>query len=145
MPVGVKHIGKSAFEKADMDDSHLVFPNGLEYIGDTAFSHVQSYTSELIIPDTVTYIGLNAFRDFREPSVLKLPNSDCEISEGAFLIYRLTTVEIPENIKSISEDAFERGKITMIVSAGSYGELFAKENGFNYSISGQEDDLSWLN
>lgn len=51
---------------------------------------------------------------------------------------------LPSTIQKIAVNAFPKGS-TFVVDAGSYAELWCSENGFGYSIEGQEDDLSWLN
>lgn len=50
---------------------------------------------------------------------------------------------LPTTLTQISPKAFAQGS-TFIVEAGSYAELWALENGFDYSIEGQ-DNLDWLN
>ena len=72
------------------------------------------------LPDTVTSISSHAYN-------------------GIVTDYRLSSALI-----DIAADAFPRGS-TFVVDAGSYAELWCKENGFGYTIEGQEDDLSWLN
>ena len=72
------------------------------------------------LPDTVTSISSHAY-------------------SGIVTDYRLSSALI-----DIAADAFPRGS-TFVVDVGSYAELWCKENGFGYTIEGQEDDLSWLN
>ena len=50
---------------------------------------------------------------------------------------------LPSTVKIIAVDAFPKGS-TFIVDADSYAELWCSENGFGYSIEGQ-DNLDWLN
>lgn len=77
------------------------------------------------------------------PKVSSLPATVTAIESGAFTSgvdnFRLST-----SLNDIAVDAFPKGS-SFIVDAGSYAELWCSENGFAYSIEGQEDDLSWLN
>lgn len=72
-----------------------------------------------------------------------LPDTVTTISENAFTI-EVTNFYLPKGLTYIDIGAFKKGS-TFIVEAGSYAELWCSENGFGYSIEGQEDDLSWLN
>lgn len=149
IPDSVKYIGNSAFKGARFEKNReLKLPSQLEHIGHSAFAsaYLILWKEEIVFPDSVEYIGAYAFQDVEDLTKVTLPNSDCEILYGAFIDNdKLTSVTIPSNITSIDTHAFERGTLTLKVTAGSYGEFFAKENGFTYEIEGQEDDLSWLN
>jgi len=77
------------------------------------------------------------------PNVKELPETVTTIKEKAFS----STVEdfrLSACLVDIDVEAFPKGS-TFIVDAGSYAELWCSENGFAYTIEGQEDDLSWLN
>lgn len=77
------------------------------------------------------------------PNVKELPETVTVIKEKAFS----STVEdfrLGAYLVDIDVEAFPKGS-TFIVDAGSYAELWCSENGFAYTIEGQEDDLSWLN
>ena len=49
---------------------------------------------------------------------------------------------LPESIESIADDAFPKGSSFIVVS-GSYAEFWCVENGFGYTIEGQ-NNLDWL-
>lgn len=70
------------------------------------------------------------------------PLSKKTITSNAYR-HEVTDYRLPASLESIAIDAFPKGS-TFIVDAGSYAELWCSENGFGYSIEGQEDDLSWL-
>lgn len=149
IPDSVKHIGNSAFKGVWFKQiSELKLPSQLEYIGSSAFASVYIilWDKEIVFPDSVEYIGGYAFGNVEDLTKITLPNSNCEIGYGAFRDNRkLISATIPPSITSIDAHAFDRGTVTLKVTADSYGELYAKENGFTYEIEGQEDDLSWLN
>ncbi len=77
--------------------------------------------------------------------LISIPEHVTEIASKAFT-ENVDVVDyyLPNTIMKIAVDAFPKGA-TFIVDAGSYAELWCKENGFGYSIKGQQDDLSWLN
>ncbi len=77
------------------------------------------------------------------PQVNALPDTVTAIESGAFT-EKKSDFRLSKYLKDIAVDAFPKGS-TFIVDAGSYAELWCSENGFGYSIEGQEDDLSWLN
>ena len=69
-----------------------------------------------------------------------------EIGELAFSkCLNVSEVIIPESVKKIGDNAFERQYITLIVKQGSYAALWAEGNGYNYRYDEDVDDLDWLN
>lgn len=76
------------------------------------------------------------------PYFKSLPPTVTAIESGAYTDvvsdFRLST-----SLEDIAVDAFPKGS-TFIVDAGSYAELWCSENGFGYSIEGQ-NSLDWLN
>lgn len=76
------------------------------------------------------------------PKVTSLPNTITVIQSRAFTDV-VADFQLAASVKKIAVDAFPKGS-TFIVEAGSYAELWCSENGFGYSVLGQEDDLSWL-
>ena len=77
------------------------------------------------------------------PKVTALPDTVTSIKTGAFTD-KVTDFRLSSYLDDIAVDAFPKNS-TFIVDAGSYAELWCSENGFGYSIEGQQDDLSWLN
>lgn len=76
------------------------------------------------------------------PQVTSLPPTVTAIESGAFT-EAVSDFHLSASLKDIAVDAFPRGS-TFIVDAGSYAELWCSENGFGYSIEGQ-NNLDWLN
>ena len=71
-------------------------------------------------------------------SDVQLCSTLTEIGEGAFSgCKKLTSITIPSSVTSIGENAFEKSIITISVYASSYAEQWCKENGYSYSIEGQ--------
>ena len=75
-----------------------------------------SYEGDVIIPATVTYgdetysvtgIGHAAFGNCRNLTSITIPNSVTTIGIHAFSVTGLTTLDIPEGVKTIAEYAFE--------------------------------------
>ena len=76
--------------------------------------------------------------------LINIPEHIVEIKSKAFTDnVAVVDYYLPATIKKIAVDSFPKGS-TFIVDASSYAELWCSENGFGYSIKGQEDDLSWL-
>ena len=77
--------------------------------------------------------------------LVEIPDNITTISSQAFT-ENISVVDyyLPNTISEIEADAFPKIS-TFIVDAGSYAEQWCNENGFGYTVEGQEDDLSWLN
>ena len=71
-----------------------------------------------------------------------LPDTVKAISSHAFNSV-VTDYRLSSSLTNIAVDAFPKGS-TFVVDEGSYAELWCSENGFGYSIEGQ-DNLDWLN
>lgn len=71
-----------------------------------------------------------------------LPDTVKAISSHAFNSV-VTDYRLSSSLTKIAVDAFPKGS-TFVVDEGSYAELWCSENGFGYSIEGQ-DNLDWLN
>lgn len=71
-----------------------------------------------------------------------LPDTVKAISSHAFNSV-VTDYRLSSSLTNIAVDAFPKGS-TFVVDEGSYAELWCGENGFGYSIEGQ-DNLDWLN
>lgn len=104
---------------------------------------IDFYSGTLLLPDAVSFS-----RRFTEIPAgfelyVTLPDTIKSITSNAYR-HKVTDYRLPASLERIAVDAFPKGS-TFIVDAGSYAELWCSENGFGYSIEGQEDDLSWLN
>ena len=77
------------------------------------------------------------------PQVSSFPSTVTAIQSNVFA-KEVTDFRLSMSLNDIAVDAFPKGS-TFIVDSGSYAELWCSENGFGYTVEGQEDDLSWLN
>ncbi len=107
IPQNVKEIKSEAFNYCSGLNGKLTLSEGLEYIGLQAF-YCCNFRGPLIFPSTLKGIGDNAFSYNMFSGELKLPSSLQELGSGAFAYCPriIGTLEIPENITSIKEQAF---------------------------------------
>lgn len=144
----VPYIGLSRNVKIDISESAL---SKIKTWGDYAFYSDTSLSKgktilnaaeileTLEINEEVTFLpaGFNL--------LINIPQHVVEIKSKAFTEdVDVVDYYLPSTVKKIATDAFPKGS-TFIVDAGSYAELWCNENGFGYSIEGQQDDYSWLN
>ncbi len=144
----VPYIGLSQNVKIDISESAL---SKIKTWGDYAFYSDTSLSKgktilnaaeileTLEINEEVTFLpaGFNL--------LINIPQHVVEIKSKAFTEdVDVVDYYLPSTVKKIATDAFPKGS-TFIVDAGSYAELWCNENGFGYSIEGQQDDYSWLN
>jgi len=147
----VTTIGDNAFEGFNAneswygdDSSFGQLPANLRIIGDNAFANMTSCYF-VTIPDAVTSIGNNAFYGSEVKSVDVISNT-CTIGDYVFAnCPNLTAMVLPEGITTIGREVFDKGTIKLEVVPGSYGEVYANENGYAIQYGGEsQDDLSWL-
>ena len=107
IPQNVKEIKSDAFNYCSGLNGRLTLSEGLEYIGLQAF-YCCNFRGPLIFPSTLKGIGDNAFSYNMFSGELKLPSSLQELGSGAFACcsHIIGTLEIPENITAIKEQAF---------------------------------------
>lgn len=107
IPQNVKEIKSDAFNYCSGLNGKLTLSEGLEYIGLQAF-YCCNFRGPLIFPSTLKGIGDNAFSYNMFSGELKLPSSLQELGSGAFAYCPriIGTLEIPENITAIKEQAF---------------------------------------
>lgn len=107
IPQNVKEIKSEAFNYCSGLNGKLTLSEGLEYIGLQAF-YCCNFRGPLIFPSTLKGIGDNAFSYNMFSGELKLPSSLQELGSGAFAYCPriIGTLEIPENITAIKEQAF---------------------------------------
>lgn len=107
IPQNVKEIKSEAFNYCSGLNGRLTLSEGLEYIGLQAF-YCCNFRGPLIFPSTLKGIGDNAFSYNMFSGELKLPSSLQELGSGAFACCSriIGTLEIPENITAIKEQAF---------------------------------------
>ena len=103
MEEGITRLGDHAFDGHRLTNVEL--PNGLQKIGEETFSSNLSLQT-IDIPDSVTEIASNAFADCRQIHELTLPQNLTTIGSGAFMNTGITNLIFPENVVSISPEAF---------------------------------------
>ena len=147
MPNSVTSIGESAFCKTGL--TNITIPNSITNISANTFNGCISLTS-ITIPDSVTNIDGGAFWFCKSLTNVTIPNSVTNIDANAFgQCHDLTSVTIPSSVTSIGKHAFGY-RITLDYKeikipnfkiycyAGTAGEQYAKDNGFEYEILKEE-------
>lgn len=120
IPKSVKGIADGAFTQAYMEgnlDSIFVDEDNAYFMSDDGVLFNKDKTELLqypsakpndiyTIPDSVTTIKPNAFTGSRNLKSVEIPNSVINISEDAFYCSGITSVNIPDSIKSIKFETF---------------------------------------
>lgn len=104
------------------------------YFGNFIESATQLSSKITVIP---TGFGYNRFHELKY-----LPSTVTGIDSMAFT-EKVSDFKLSKKLTNIADDAFPTGS-TFIVESGSYAERWASENGFAYTVEGQ-DNLDWLN
>jgi hypothetical protein len=108
-PDGFVFLGSNLLKFKGKAPSTLVIPNGTRLIASQAFyydSDSVNVVTSVIIPEGVEYIT-GAFMGLVELVSVELPESITEIGENAFSSCRsLTTINLPSGLTYIGEDAF---------------------------------------
>ena len=134
LPNSVKSIPKDAFRNSQI--AKVVLNEGLKSIGDMAFFN--STVQEIVFPSTLEQLKEDIFyycynlkkADLSKTKITKLPASTFvyagieevllpvtlkEIGSQAFLkTSQLKTIEIPENVSTIGQEAFRESGITTV-------------------------------
>ncbi len=156
IPKSVTSIGKYAFYYCSSLTS-INIPDGVTSIGDNAFRHCTSLTT-INIPDSVTSIGKSVFYDCKSLTSINIPDGVTSIGDDTFRQCKsltsitipdgvtsigirafyscssLTSINIPDSVTSIGNDAFLSCSSlkTIYGAAGSYAEIYAKNNGYTF-------------
>lgn len=147
VPDGVTKIDYGAFS----DCTNLIsitIPNSVTCIGDATFSGCTALTS-VTIPDSVISVGCWVFQNCTNLTSVTISNGVTSIGDKAFYCTGLISVTIPSSVTSIGESAFgyhitfDDGEIKIpnfkiYCYAGTAGEQYAKDNGFEYEILKEE-------
>ena len=109
LPNELQKIGNFAFQNSGLKE--VQFPARLQEIGISAFSMNQ--LTSVILPDTVTTLGGGAFSSNPTLERISLSSSLTEIPAGAFgcsdqvnYMEKLTSIDIPDGVTSIGQNAF---------------------------------------
>lgn len=108
--------------------------NGIKKINDYAFYGCLCLTN-VTIGNEVTNIGVGAFRSCTGLSNIVISDSVTSIAKWAFLdCSNLTNATIGNNVTDIGDSAFSdcHEDFTLLVTAGSYAETYAKNNNISY-------------
>lgn len=122
----ITSIGKQAFVNCSyLTDINL--PDGLTFLGAQAFQSCRALETPLRIPSGVRTVSAQAFEYCR-----KLPSVEfggvTEIGEGAFDgCESLSTLTLPDTVKSIGESAFSRCTALRSVTVGGGIESLPKD------------------
>lgn len=75
--------------------------------------------TEIVIPSSVTEIGSNAFQDIYTVKSIEIPNTVKTIDEQAFYECYAESITIPNSVTSIGAEAFAGSKLTSVVIPNS--------------------------
>ena len=124
--------------------------NNCNAIIETKTNKLISGCKNTVLPNDITSIGACAFYGCRNLTSITIPNSVTSIGSEAFYgCTGLISVTIPSSVTSIGESAFgyhvtfDDGEIKIpnfkiYCYAGTAGEQYAKDNGFEYEILKEE-------
>ena len=158
IPDSVTSIGEGAFSRCTGLTSIKVSKNNKVYdsrnncnaIIETKTNKLISGCKNTVFPNDITSIGAVAFCGCRNLTSITIPNSVTSIGIGAFYSCTgLISVTIPSSVTSIGESAFgyyvtfDDGEtkipnFKIYCYAGTAGEQYAKDNGFEYEILKEE-------
>lgn len=111
----------------------ITVPSGIRSIGNNAFFGCRNLIS-VELPDTLVFLGDSAFESCESLKTIVLPHGltalgGCTFRNCCFL----QEVDIPESVTSIRRSCFDRcTSFRIFAPAGSYAEIFAKENGITF-------------
>ena len=148
IPNGVTSIGEAAFSGCTALTG-ITIPNSVTNISAYAFTNCSSLAS-ITIPDGVISIGTYAFGECSGLTSVTIPNSVTTFGTHVFVdCSNLSSVTIPKTVTKIGRytfgyyttDDFGIFKIPnfkIYCYAGTAGEQYAKDNGFEYEILKEE-------
>ena len=109
---------------------------GFLICGDNALVCYNGTEEVVQVPRGVKYIS-GRFDNAKELKEIYLPDTVVEIIDVKCLRKNGTRVYIPSSVTTIYADFYstdDLGSVTIVTTAGSYAEKFAKENGFKLEI-----------
>ena len=117
-------------------DDTVIIPKGIILIGGFSFFGNADIMS-VHIPDGVIKIGFYSFGECKNLKNITIPNSVTSINRLAFKGCKsLTSVTIPNSVTYIADGGVfdECDNIILHVTAGSYAEQYAIENGISFIV-----------
>ena len=140
----VTAIGESAFEGADMTSVEI--PDTVKSIGDYAFFDCAGLTS-VILPASLEAIGDDAFRQTSLASAdFKAAGSLKTIGDYAFFGLDIATVELPDSVTTLGEEAFGENdavqEFTLPASLSGYKASFAGCDSLTAFVKGSNTHFS---
>lgn len=92
---------------------NVVIPESVSYNGKQynvssieSYAFASSYVTSIVIPQSVTNIGECAFRECQGLTTVNIPNGVKSIGREAFLHCSITSITIPRNVESIGQFPF---------------------------------------
>ena len=124
-----------ALPYADLSDYKM--PQTVKDIKGYAFYNHPELTS-ITINDGTRTIAEGTFISCKGLTDLVLPSSITRIDNIPFTASGLKTITIPASVATINSAAFyqQEKQVTILTTANSYAERYAKENSLNYKIIG---------
>ena len=106
LPEKITFLGKESFSGVSKLES-ITLPNSITSVGEGVFAGCTAL-KEVTLPknDTFTAIPKRTFEDCKSLSTIQLPESIQEIGILAFADAGLTTINLPENLLEIKQQAF---------------------------------------
>lgn len=103
-------------------NNSVQWPSKLKKIDDYAFEGCAFRGGISPLPETLIFIGSYAFRNSSLPDYFKLPEALSSISRWLFFNSDIKTIEIPNNVEYISEQAFYECNNLQSVKIGKFVE-----------------------
>lgn len=117
----------------------LILPRGLEINGGGYAFNSGTNIKKLVLPTDVSSIPYNCFNWFSSLEEVVIPDGVITIKNESFRdCYSLKRIVIPDSVIEIDTTSFTgaHSSATIVCSAGSAAEAFAKELGYNIEYTG---------
>lgn len=137
----VLHIGTSAFRNC-RSLNNITIPEGVISIGNGAFYGCENLNS-VTMPKQITSIGRKAFYGCSSLESVTIPEDTVSIGEYTFKdCSSLNFVKISKNVQYIGDWTFSgcSSDLTVLVTAGSYAEEYAKAWGYSIKYESVSED-----
>lgn len=141
IPRTIKRLGSdsmSTFEGSNI--AKITLEEGIETIGTAEFALCKKLV-QINLPSTLKSIANSAFQECEALAIINIPDGVTQIGAYAFAdCESLESVTIPESVTQIGDSIFKHLKVqsdkypTIITTAGSTAESYAKSNGYNCKI-----------